>query len=380
MTTEKELLAAVTMDRHNDTPRLVYADWLEENGDSDRAEYLRLQCELKKTWKYDDWQLDILTRMNELEGRSRWFADVRRCTSAPAPIDMGQALSELAGKAKPAVRLHPRRGKAPVDASKLGGDFLWPVDEPWPFCHFHGCHLAPVLQLRKEDAPNVEFKPDTDLLQVFWCSFDFHETDLEWLAPRLVWRKRSDVKKKLKEQPEKPEDEWDEWIDPEPCRLYPEEVLEYPSLPELQDEWQEDFPEVRRLNETLKATKKFKEQHKLQNWSSPTEPHHAYAIWLAVAPGVKVGGYPLWLTGSRYPECFCGERTEHLVTFPSREFSSFDWGRWLPIEERFVLFEDYIGGRPDGHSNRPPTGVSATAVKSCSLFAENVPSGPFESS
>ena len=28
-----------------DTPRLVYADWLEENGQHERAEFIRLQCE-----------------------------------------------------------------------------------------------------------------------------------------------------------------------------------------------------------------------------------------------------------------------------------------------------------------------------------------------
>ena len=30
----------------DDTPRLIMADWLEENGDPDRAEFIRLQCQL----------------------------------------------------------------------------------------------------------------------------------------------------------------------------------------------------------------------------------------------------------------------------------------------------------------------------------------------
>src|SRR5262245_14711379 len=30
----------------DDTPRLVYADWLEENGEPDRAEFIRVQIEL----------------------------------------------------------------------------------------------------------------------------------------------------------------------------------------------------------------------------------------------------------------------------------------------------------------------------------------------
>jgi uncharacterized protein (TIGR02996 family) len=32
----------------DDTPRLVYADWLDEQGDADRAEFIRVQCELER--------------------------------------------------------------------------------------------------------------------------------------------------------------------------------------------------------------------------------------------------------------------------------------------------------------------------------------------
>jgi hypothetical protein len=42
---------------------------------------------------------------------------------------------ELAKYAQTAVRLHPRRGKvADLGASKIGGTFLWPKNEPWPTC------------------------------------------------------------------------------------------------------------------------------------------------------------------------------------------------------------------------------------------------------
>ena len=33
----------------DDAPRLVYADWLEDNGDPQRAEFIRVQCELART-------------------------------------------------------------------------------------------------------------------------------------------------------------------------------------------------------------------------------------------------------------------------------------------------------------------------------------------
>jgi len=32
----------------DDTPRLIYADWLDDQGDEARAEFIRLQCELAR--------------------------------------------------------------------------------------------------------------------------------------------------------------------------------------------------------------------------------------------------------------------------------------------------------------------------------------------
>lgn len=40
------LLAAIRANPEEDTPRLMFADWLDENGDAARAEFIRLQCEL----------------------------------------------------------------------------------------------------------------------------------------------------------------------------------------------------------------------------------------------------------------------------------------------------------------------------------------------
>ena len=48
MSDETALLAAIFSQPDEDTPRLAYADWLDENGDVDshaRAEYIRLQIE-----------------------------------------------------------------------------------------------------------------------------------------------------------------------------------------------------------------------------------------------------------------------------------------------------------------------------------------------
>ncbi len=57
MDTETALLAAIWASPHDDLPRLVYADWLDETGDpakAARAEFIRVQCELARVGEFDD--------------------------------------------------------------------------------------------------------------------------------------------------------------------------------------------------------------------------------------------------------------------------------------------------------------------------------------
>lgn len=48
MTERAALLAAIRAHPDEDTPRLVYADWLDEHGEGERAELIRVQCELAR--------------------------------------------------------------------------------------------------------------------------------------------------------------------------------------------------------------------------------------------------------------------------------------------------------------------------------------------
>ena len=57
-------LADVIEHPEDDAPRLVYADWLEDHGDADRAAFIRLQCELAKLEEWD-------ARRPELERRQK---------------------------------------------------------------------------------------------------------------------------------------------------------------------------------------------------------------------------------------------------------------------------------------------------------------------
>ncbi len=44
MNEREALIGAIYAHSREDTPRLAFADWLDENGESARAEFIRLQC------------------------------------------------------------------------------------------------------------------------------------------------------------------------------------------------------------------------------------------------------------------------------------------------------------------------------------------------
>jgi uncharacterized protein (TIGR02996 family) len=71
MTSEDEaFLAAICHNPADDLPRLVYADYLEEHDQPERARFIRLQCELAQmTEKHPDWNGLIL---DEIELRERF--------------------------------------------------------------------------------------------------------------------------------------------------------------------------------------------------------------------------------------------------------------------------------------------------------------------
>ncbi len=77
-------LAEVIADPDNDIPRLIYADWLEEQG-SPRGEFIRVQCELNQISDLDPRWLDLQFRSNELLEKhgEQWAKeigqDVRKC-------------------------------------------------------------------------------------------------------------------------------------------------------------------------------------------------------------------------------------------------------------------------------------------------------------
>lgn len=60
MLTREAFLQVIIDNPDEDAPRLIYADWLEEHGESPRAEFIRIQCELARLPEDDEERRPIL--------------------------------------------------------------------------------------------------------------------------------------------------------------------------------------------------------------------------------------------------------------------------------------------------------------------------------
>jgi uncharacterized protein (TIGR02996 family) len=80
MTEGEGLLAAIRDDPGDDVPRLVYADWLDEHGQEERAEFIRLQCELARGAASESRQEKLRRRERDLlvEHELEWVGPLRQ--------------------------------------------------------------------------------------------------------------------------------------------------------------------------------------------------------------------------------------------------------------------------------------------------------------
>lgn len=335
------LLAAIHANPCDDELRFVYADWLEENGELDRAAYLRLQVKLAHEWWYDKPCPNLFENIAELTSRIDpvWLAKVRKCTTPAPPVNVEEALPSLRGKAKTTVRLHPRPGEAPIDASKIGGMFFWPKEEQWPVCPIHSnIPYVTALQLRKDDVPELGFPADTDLFQLLWCPQQHTEDDMFCPKPAVYWRKRLAGTQPRKTAPARPTVQYGYF--PRSCVLYPERIIEYPDPSEFNPvDGYGDEEAYRELWTAVRVMQRLATPDSLQHAGDPSG---LYQVCLSTTEGTKVGGYPDWVQNAHYPPCGCGAVMEHLLSFGSWEWSGNSWGRWVPIEDRPILAVNFL--------------------------------------
>src|SRR4051794_20166340 len=85
MASHQAFLADIIECPDDDAPRLVYADWLDDNGDADRAELIRAQCESARLPECDRRRLLLEARAAELlaaHGRA-WLGPLAGLVSRP---------------------------------------------------------------------------------------------------------------------------------------------------------------------------------------------------------------------------------------------------------------------------------------------------------
>lgn len=86
--TGRAFLAEICNDPSNDVPRLTYADWLDEHGESERAEFVRVQCELAKNLN-GSTAIHSASEWHRLRRREReLFLKIPCSTWEPFPADL----------------------------------------------------------------------------------------------------------------------------------------------------------------------------------------------------------------------------------------------------------------------------------------------------
>jgi uncharacterized protein (TIGR02996 family) len=66
-TMPEAFLADIIAHPADDAPRLIYADWLEENGQPERAEFIRVQCRLLDAQPWPPMSLEDMERLQKRE-------------------------------------------------------------------------------------------------------------------------------------------------------------------------------------------------------------------------------------------------------------------------------------------------------------------------
>jgi len=223
-------------------------------------------------------------------------------------VDIGILIPELAPHMRTAIALHPYRDpNVAADSSHFGGLMMGNEPEGWPRCQFHNSNHIGVLQLLKQDYPELPFPHDSDIFQLTWCPMD-HEFGLPEVTVR--WRTRGVL------QPTRtsnPDHKWPEFgYLPQPCRIYADKVTEYPS-------WGDE-----RMDESMRqrigqstALQKYFERH---GATTGDEVLNYFFEWFGPYYGTKLFGHAAWIQSPETPTCnSCGTQMQLLVSIQSWE-------------------------------------------------------------
>jgi uncharacterized protein (TIGR02996 family) len=127
----------------DDTPRLAYADWLMENGQDERAEFIRVQVERTRLPAWDAAQVRLRLREHELLARhgEAWLGELPAIKGAKWEGFRRGIVAEVSFASFEAMRqsAHACRAVAPVEA----------VTVPWPRRREAKGAVTPIAELRE---------------------------------------------------------------------------------------------------------------------------------------------------------------------------------------------------------------------------------------
>jgi uncharacterized protein (TIGR02996 family) len=88
MADAKAFLQAILENPDDDSPRLIFADWLEERGDKERAEFIRVGCAKAQLAHDDPQRLMLHRREHELESQHRadWLRGLSKAAISCRPL------------------------------------------------------------------------------------------------------------------------------------------------------------------------------------------------------------------------------------------------------------------------------------------------------
>jgi uncharacterized protein (TIGR02996 family) len=172
MPDDDAFLRAIGAAPADDAPRLVYADWLDEHGQPERAEFIRVQCELARPGGERMRRTELRLRERELlaEHGEDWTRPFRKCRARK--FERGFVVA-LTGQAQHFERLDP---------SLLAAGIVQEVQITGPSRSTHAldrlAHLTGIrtwrfssLGLRERDLLDLaEFEPlaSVELLDLRW--------------------------------------------------------------------------------------------------------------------------------------------------------------------------------------------------------------------
>jgi uncharacterized protein (TIGR02996 family) len=334
MHNDEAFLRAIADNPADKDLRLVYADWLDEQDDP-RAEFLRVQEAFRQQPTDKSTYLKLCEQERKLIRKldPSWVQRVRRYTTAAPCRSMAKLVPDLAPYARTTTRLHPHRatGTLPVWASKIGGRFLWPMTERWPSCDQCKVDLAPIVQLRKSDVPDIAFPPGTDLLQLYWCPDEAAHGYQP--APQIWWRTETAVADPRTDDPDLSRfprtSDWEGYT-PFECAVYPERVVEYPDADELhQLAGTKKASRILGLIEDMDLGETSDLKERFASEPGPSDAQGLAFYELGRCPGSRVGGKPGWRRD--------GLQFEHLLTLSTWEFDAASFRRWLAVEDQRLL-------------------------------------------